>query len=72
MSIIKLKTKDDNANKLDGCNELESLVVNGYGPPKIMQNTDLISVDIQNPVNEMRQNDKMFMSNGGIYGKAKG
>ena len=72
LSIIKLKTKDDNANKLDGCNELESLVVNGYGPPKIMQNTDLISVDIQNPVNEMRQNDKMFISNGGIYGKAKG
>ena len=69
VSIIKFKTKDSNANKVKNCNELEALVVNGYGPPTIMQNTDFIGVDVQDPAMEMRNNDKI---NGGIYGKPKG
>jgi sodium-dependent phosphate cotransporter len=71
VSIIKLKTRDSNANAV---NELESLVVNGYGPPKIMQNADIIGVEVEeDPATEMRKNGKIVMSNGhGIYGKPKG
>ena len=71
VSIIKLKTRDTNANAV---NELEALVVNGYGPPKIMQNADIIGVEVEeDPATEMRKNGKIIMSNGnGIYGKPKG
>ena len=71
LSIIKLKTRDSNANAV---NELKALVVNGHGPPKIMQNVDMIGVEVeQDPATEMRKNGKIFMSNGnGIYGKPKG
>jgi len=74
LSIIKLKSKDSNENALNNCHEMETLVVNGYGPPKIMQNTDLIGVEIQqDSATEMKSNGTVLMSNGyGIYGKPKG
>jgi hypothetical protein len=53
---------------------MESLVVNGHGPPKIMQNTDFIGVEVQqDSATEMKNNGSIIMSNGhGIYGKPKG
>lgn len=73
LSIIKFRNKDSNENAVNGCNELEALVVNGYGPPKIMQNNDLIGVEVQQPAAmEMRNNGKAIMSNGVSYGQPKG
>jgi len=74
LSIIKLKSRDSNENALNNCHEMEALVVNGYGPPKIMQNTDLIGVEIQqDSATEMKSNGSALMSNGnGIYGNPKG
>ena len=74
LSIIKLKSRDSNENALNNCHEMESLVVNGHGPPKIMQNTDFIGVDVQqDSATEMKNNGSIIMSNGhGIYGKPKG
>jgi len=74
LSIIKLRSKDSNENALNNCHEMESLVVNGYGPPKIMQNTELIGVEMQqDSASEMKNNGTAAMSNGyNIYGKPKG
>jgi hypothetical protein len=74
LSIIKLKSRDSNENALNNCHEMESLVVNGHGPPKIMQNTDFIGVEVQqDSATEMKNNGSIIMSNGhGIYGKPKG
>jgi len=74
LSIIKLKSRDSNENALNNCHEMESLVVNGHGPPKIMQNTDFIGVEVQqDSATEMKNNGAIIMSNGhSIYGKPKG
>ena len=72
LSIIKFRNKDSNANAVNDCPEFQALVENGYGPPKIMQNTELIGVALQHPAMEMKNNGKIIVSNGGSYGQPKG